>query len=119
MAWRTLSHDVIRPGGVQTGCFRRNPMVRIRHGSPVVVAVVVFGLALALFGACKKDDKKSDPATGDKAGQKSGDVEKPMSGVAAMAMGAEDLSLLPLDSELVLGINVAQVQQSALWKQFV
>lgn len=92
-------------------------MVRIRHGSPVLVVAV--GLALALFGACKKDDKKSDPATGDKAGQKSGDAEKPMGGPAAAMMGAEDLSLLPLDSELVIGINVAQVQQSALWKQFV
>jgi hypothetical protein len=31
----------------------------------------------------------------------------------------DDLSLLPLDSEIVLGINIAQVQQSALWQKFI
>lgn len=85
-------------------------MVRIRHGS--------LALALALaFVACKKDEKKSDPAGGDKTAEKGG------TGGGGAAAGAaatsEDLSLLPLDSELVLGINFAQVQSSALWKQFV
>jgi len=31
----------------------------------------------------------------------------------------DDLSLLPVDSELVIGINFAQVQQSPLWQKFV
>jgi hypothetical protein len=85
-------------------------MVRIRHGS------LVIGLALALVSACKKDDKKTDNAAGDKAGDKT--AEKP-SGMTGNAAAGDDLSLLPLDSELVLGINLAQVQQSSLWKQFV
>jgi hypothetical protein len=66
-------------------------MLRIRHGR----LALVIGLGLA-FAACKKD------------------------GAGAAGGGSdEDLSLLPADSELVLGINVEQVQQSALWKQFV
>jgi len=87
--------------------------LRIRHGS--------LALALALaFVACKKDDKKSDPAGGDKAAEKSGGGDKAAGGGASGAVASsEDLSLLPLDSELVLGINFAQVQSSALWKQFV
>jgi hypothetical protein len=94
-------------------------MVRIRHGS----LVVGLGVALALVAACKKDIK-TDNATqkGDKGDQtaekSSGPSPSGMAGNAASGQ-AEDLSLLPLDSELVLGINLAQVQQSALWKQFV
>lgn len=76
-------------------------MVRIRHGW----LVVVLGLAVALV-ACKKDDKSGNATAG-----KSADH--------ANAASGEDLSLLPLDSELVLGLNFSQVQQSALWKQFV
>ncbi len=94
-------------------------MVRIRHGSPVVALGLTFALSLLVTGACKKDEKKADPATGDKTAEKSGTAEKPMGGGPAMAVAAEDLSLLPLDSELVLGINIAQIQQSSLWKQFV
>ncbi|MGE5185610.1 MAG: hypothetical protein ACM31C_26295 [Acidobacteriota bacterium] len=75
---------------------------------------LVAGMALGLLGAtaCKKDkgaasaDKTTDKgATGDKGGI-GGQI-------------GDDLSLLPVDSELVVGINFAQVQQSALWKQFV
>jgi hypothetical protein len=43
-------------------------------------------------------------------------VTKP-TGAAALVAG-DDLSLLPADSEVVLGLNFAQLQQSALWKQF-
>jgi len=76
-------------------------MVRIRHGW----SVVVLGLVLALVAACKKDDPAAD-----KSGGKSG---------AGNAVFGEDLALIPRDSEVVLGINVSQVQQSGLWKKFV
>ncbi len=91
-------------------------MVRIRSGW--LVAVVALGLGAA---ACKKsDDKKGDqPATADKASEKTGDKapdKMPVPG--AVTQGGDDLSLLPVDSEVVVGINFAQLQQSALWKQF-
>jgi hypothetical protein len=79
-------------------------MVRIRHGWLVVM------LGLGLLAACKKDDKSSPAPGGDKTAEKS-----------AQGGGAtgDDLSYLPVDSELVLGMNVSQLQQSSLWKQFV
>ena len=84
-------------------------MVRIRRGWHVVA----LGLVLALSAACNKDEKKS-ANPGDNTAEK-GDK----AGVASSGGTVDDLTLLPLDSELVLGINFAQVQQSALWKQFV
>lgn len=91
-------------------------MVRIRHGW-LVVALGCLGLGLA--PACKKDEKKADPA-GDKSAEKaSGDQPSGMTSGNPGAAKGDDLSLLPLDSELVVGINFAQVQQSGLWKQFV
>ncbi|MEJ7599277.1 MAG: hypothetical protein WKG01_15330 [Kofleriaceae bacterium] len=39
--------------------------------------------------------------------------------LAQKATANADLALLPVDSELVLGLNFAQLQQSSLWKQFV
>lgn len=73
------------------------------------------GLAVGLLGvtACKKDDKGAASAdkTTDKGG---GDKGAGISG----AIG-DDLSLLPVDSEVVVGINFGQLQQSGLWKQFV
>jgi hypothetical protein len=77
-------------------------MVRNRQAWLVVL------LGVGLLAACKKDDKNG-PAPGDKAAESSG-------GAAA---ASDDLSYLPVDSEVVLGINFAQVQQSSLWKQFV
>ena len=98
-------------------------MVRIRHGW--LVAALAIGFST---GACKKDEKKT-PATGGEA--KPGDVpaekpaEKPgpMASVAAVVTqgvnpNATDLALLPVDSEVVLGLNFAQLQKSALWKKF-
>ena len=88
-------------------------MVRTRGW---LVAVAAFG-ALGLGTACKKDsdkaataDKTTDNKGGDKAGASTGGITG--------AVG-DDLSLLPVDSEAVIGINFSQVQQSALWKQFV
>jgi len=76
-------------------------MLRIRHGWLVVM------LAVSAVSACKKDEK-SDPSA-------PGGGDKATSATAAV----DDLSLLPVDAELVLGINAAQIQQSALWKQLV
>jgi hypothetical protein len=70
----------------------------IRHGWLVVV------LGLGVVAACKKDDAAGNKNTATSSGN---------------AVFTEDLALLPRDSEVVLGINVAQVQQSGLWKQFV
>jgi hypothetical protein len=87
-------------------------MVRIRNGW--LVAVLALGLGAT---ACKKnDDKKGDqPATADKMSEK-------MPGMPGADKGAanagDDLALLPVDSEMVMGINFGQLQQSALWKQF-
>ena len=36
----------------------------------------------------------------------------------SFAGGGDDLALIPADSEIVIGLNFAQLQQSALWKQF-
>ncbi|HEY0477458.1 MAG TPA: hypothetical protein VGD37_08025 [Kofleriaceae bacterium] len=79
-------------------------MVRIRHGWLVVM------LGLGLLAACKKDDKSSPAPGGDKT------AETSAQGGAATG---DDLSYLPVDSELVLGMNVSQLRQSSLWKQFV
>jgi hypothetical protein len=78
-------------------------MLRIHHGWLVAMLAVS---ALSLVTGCKKDEKSS--ATGVNA-EKSGDS----------AGAADDLSLLPVDSEVVVGINVAQIVQSPLYKQFV
>ena len=79
-------------------------MVRTRHAWPVIT--LALGLTvLAVLGACKKEGSS---ATGDKSAEASGG-----------AAGADDMSLLPADSEVVFGINFAQVQKSQLWKQFV
>jgi hypothetical protein len=81
-------------------------MVRIRQRWSVVLLgqllLVVLGVG---FVACKKD---SPGAGGDKSSEASGG-----------APGAGDLALLPADSEVVFGMNLGQMQQSALWKQFV
>jgi hypothetical protein len=85
-------------------------MVRTRS---LLVAVVALGLGA---GACKKkEEKKGEATTAEKAGENP--VTKGVGG-AALAAGADDLSLLPADSEMVMGLNFAQLQQSALWKQF-
>lgn len=101
-------------------------MVRIRHGW--LVAALALGLSV---GACKKDDKKAGPAgepakpgepaaTGDKSTPPPAE-QPPAAGNAMAASGqnADDLNLLPVDSEVVLGLNFSQLQKSALWKKFV
>ncbi len=99
-------------------------MVRIRHGWLVAVLAVGF-----TAGACKKDEKKTEtPGSGaaktpdtatDKVAEKpAGQIPTP-SGPPAVNPNASDLALLPVDSEIVLGLNFAQLQQSSLWKKFV
>lgn len=82
-------------------------MVRFRKGWLVaVVSMVALGFAAA---GCKKKDDAKNPAGG-----------PGMSATSPGAMNAavDELSLLPADAEVVFGINVAQLQQSALWKEF-
>jgi hypothetical protein len=84
-------------------------MVRIRHGWHVAA----LGLALTLAG-CNKEQQKS--TGGDKTAEKG---DKPGVTPTGPSGAVDHLTLLPLDSEIVLGINFAQVTQSSLWKQFI
>jgi hypothetical protein len=86
----------------------------------------VLASGLVLAGACKKDEKKAEPAATDKVATDPKVAEKPPAakpadppGVAPTGMVADDLGLLPVDSEAVIGINFAQLQSSPLWKKFV
>lgn len=90
-------------------CIRQRRVAR-------VLGVMGMGLALSLATACKKDDAAKAPAAGgDKAAEASGGV----SGGGVKPSSGDDLSLLPVDSEIVIGLNFNQIRQSALWKQFV
>ena len=100
-------------------------MIRIFRNAWSARLAMIAGLGLA-FGvagtACKKDDKKADTATGDKgAADKGGDkaADKAEAPAGAPKVTGDDLALIPVDSELVLGLNFSQLTQSALWKQFV
>jgi hypothetical protein len=91
------------------------------------VASCVFA---ALVGACSKEDKappksdpKPDPAVkaevpAQQQAEKPADPPAPTLQIKASPNG-DDLTLLPVDSELVLGVNFTQLSQSAVWKQFV
>ena len=81
-------------------------MVRTRS---LLVAVAALSLGAT---ACKKKEEAKPGDTAANTG-KPGDVKGP----GAVASG-DDLSLLPADSEMVMVLNFAQLQQSALWKQF-
>jgi hypothetical protein len=78
-------------------------MVRIRQRWSIVMLGILLGLGVGL-AACKKD---STGGSGDKSSEASG------------GPGGGDLALLPADSEVVFGVNLGQMQQSGLWKQFV
>jgi len=86
-------------------------MVRTRASSFAVIAAVVLGLGVV---ACKKKDEKAGAPADKTAEQKGGNaVTKP-----ALMVGGDDLSLLPSDSDVVLGLNFEQLSKSALWKQY-
>src|SRR5437879_1581327 len=71
----------------------------------------------------KADDKKVEAKTDDKKVEVKTDDKKADPGKAEAAPpanpNADDLSLLPVDSEAVIGINYKQLASSALWKEFV
>lgn len=89
-------------------------MVRTRSGW--LVALVALGLGA---GACKnKDGTTAQPGTTANTAAP-GTPGEALGGKAPAAVaGSDDLSLLPAESEVVLGLNFAQLRQSALWKQF-
>lgn len=76
-------------------------MVRIRQRWSLVLLGLLVGVG---FAACKKD---STGGSSDKSSEASGGGP------------GGDLALLPAESEVVIGMNLGQVQQSGLWKQFV
>ncbi len=78
-------------------------MVRTRS---LLIAALALGLGA---GACKKkEDTKSDKAA-DKTTEKAGEnAATKAAGGGAVAAG-DDLSLLPADSQMVMGLNVAQL----------
>jgi hypothetical protein len=94
-------------------------MARITKSWMVAALALTIGAA-----ACKKDEKKPEGTPAGSAAPTT--AEKPADTVAspgvaatkAMASG-DDLSLIPADSEVVMGLNFAQLQKSSLWKKFV
>ena len=90
-------------------------MLRTRIGW--LAAIAALGLAA---GACKKNENKAGTGSAGTTADKSttgGTTDKGAATPVAVA-GGDDLALLPVDSEMVMGLNFAQLQQSALWKQF-
>jgi hypothetical protein len=89
-----------------------------------VLFATVLASGLVLAGACKKDKKEGETTSGEKKGdqkvaEKSGDKTAEAPAAGPIGGATDDLSLLPVDSEAVMGINFSQLQQSALWKKFV
>ncbi len=88
--------------------------------------VTTLGLGLGLGTACKKADNAgtgsgsgstaATPTTGMVAPTAN---DKPAAAVAIPQATGDDLALLPVKSELVMGINFQQLQTSSMWKQFV
>jgi hypothetical protein len=94
-----------------------------------LVAALAIGLA---GGACKKDDaaKPADKTAdttkpADKTTDKPADpgmakpADKMVASTPSVNANASDLALLPLDSEVVMGLNWAQLQKSELFTKFV
>lgn len=79
---------------------------------------VVAALAISLTTVACKKKEEAKPGTGSgTTTSEPGAAPKNPTTPAAPAGG--DLGLIPVDSELVLGVNWGQLQASPLWKQFV
>jgi hypothetical protein len=90
----------------------------------------LFVAGLLIAAACSKKeggdapkpaDKPADPAAvkpADKPAEKPADPAAPAAKIK-QATNVDDLGMLPIDSETVLGVNVALVQTSPLWKDFL
>ncbi|MFN0250455.1 MAG: hypothetical protein ACKV2T_26480 [Kofleriaceae bacterium] len=99
-------------------------MARITKSWMVAALVLAAGIGAA---ACKKDEKKPEggAATGSAApttAEKKAPADKvasPAVAVTKAMANGDDLSLIPSDSEIVMGLNFAQLQKSSLWKKFV
>jgi hypothetical protein len=72
---------------------------------------VVAVLAISLAGACKKDKKEEGKGT-------TAEQSAPGAGKKAEAP-KDDLSLIPVDAEMVIGVKASQLFGSPLWKQYV
>ena len=79
------------------------------------VAVLAIGLFAAACKDKKKEDGKGGTGTGAAPTEKGGEAKKP----DAPASAKDDLSLIPVDSEAVFGVNWGQLQSSSLWKKVV
>jgi hypothetical protein len=89
-------------------------MVRTRIGW--LAAIAALGLAA---GACKKNDNKAGTGSGSSTTTTTTTTTGDKTSATPVAVaGGDDLALLPVDSEMVMGLNFAQLQQSALWKQY-
>lgn len=90
-----------------------------------VLFATVLASGLVLAGACKKDPKKEGETAEkgkpgeSKVAEKGGEKTQDTPAVAPTGGATDDLSLLPVDSEAVMGINFSQLQSSSLWKKFV
>jgi hypothetical protein len=78
---------------------------------------LAWGVALSLaLVACKKDEKKPETKPGSDG--KTVPAEKDKPGAAPKSSG-DDLSMIPVDSEIVMGVKFAALTGSTVWKQFV
>jgi hypothetical protein len=88
-------------------------MLRTRIGW--LAAIAALGLAT---GACKKNDNKAGTGSGATTTTATPAAGDKTAATPVAVAGGDDLALLPVDSEMVMGLNFAQLQQSALWKQY-
>lgn len=80
---------------------------------------------LLFVAACSKSDAPAEKKSADKPAETT--AEKPVTPEVApappakvkQATDSDDLGKLPIDSDMVLGVNVAAVQASPLWKDFI
>src|SRR5512139_2329192 len=78
--------------------------------------VAVLAISLSVVACKKKEEAKTDKGSG--AAEKS-DPGAAKKDTAPAVAAKDDLGLIPVDSEAVIGLNWGQLQGSPLWKQFV